>query len=83
MRYVAIIVYGCASLVLFALGAVMGFVGFASVAWLLTASVGMGNAVGIHYAVGVVAAILFGVLFAYPFFVDFRAALEAHRRRGM
>ena len=76
MRYVAIVVYGVASLVLFALGAVMGFVGLASVAWLMTASDSISN------VVGVVAAILFGVLFAYPFAVDFRAALEAHRHRG-
>ncbi len=73
MRYVAIIVYGFASLLLFALGAVMGFVGIASVAWLLTASESISN------VVGVVAAILFGVLFAYPFFVDFRSALKRIR----
>ena len=76
MRYVAITVYGVASLVLFALGAVLGFVGLASVGWLLTASERVSNMVGL------VAAILFGVLFAYPFFVDFRAALDARRREG-
>ena len=74
---VAITVYGCASLVLFALGAALGFVGFASVAWLLTASESISN------VVGAVAAILFGVLFAYPFAVDFLAALEARRRGGI
>lgn len=77
MRSVAIIVYGCASLLLFALGAVMGFVGFASITWLLTASDGISN------GVGAIAAILFGVLFAYPFFVDFRAALTARGRRHL
>ena len=76
MRYVAIIVYGCASLVLFALGAVMGFVDFASVAWLLTASEGVSN------LVGAVAAILFGVLFAYPFATDLLTTLGVRRRRG-
>ena len=77
MQYVTVIIYGCASLLLFALGAVMGFVGFASVTWLLTASDNTSN------VVGTVAAILFGVLFAYPFAVDFRSALGARRHRVM
>ena len=75
MRFVTILVHGCATLLLFALGAVMGFVGFASVAWLLTASESISN------VVGAVAAILFGVLFAYPFAVDFFSALRTRRRR--
>ena len=75
MRFVTILVYGCATLLLFALGAVMGFVGFASAAWLLTASESISN------AVGTAAAILFGVLFAYPSAVDFFAALRTRRRR--
>ena len=74
---VAITVYGCATLLLFALGAVMGFVGFASAAWLWTANETISN------VVGAVATILFGVLFAYPFAVDFLAVLKARRRRGM
>ena len=76
MRYAAII-YGYASVLLFALGTVMGFVGLASITWLLTARDHASN------VVGVVAAILFGVLFAYPFAVDFRTALEARRHRVM
>ena len=75
MRSLTVLGYGCATLLLFALGAVMGFVGFASVVWLLTASESTSN------VVGAVAAILFGVLFAYPFAVDFFAALRTRRRR--
>ena len=73
MRYVVVLVYGCVTLLLFALGAVMGFVGFASIAWLLTASESISN------LVGAVAAIVFGVLFGYSFFVDLRSALERIR----
>ncbi len=77
MRYAAIIVYGCATLGLFVLGAVMGFLGIASVAYLLTTSQTT------SYAIGVVAAILFGVLFAYPFFVGFLTALRTCWRSEM
>ncbi len=59
------------------MGAVLGFVGLASITWLLTASESISN------VVGVVAAILFGVLFAYPFFVDFLTALTTCWRSEM